>query len=264
MNLPVRLGQRVYGVTRNGDIIPTLIKEIALNEKTEAQSAFDEAFETGLNGIKHTRGMRYSFRVLEGNLPRIFHDFDAAFSTALAIVEDRLPDETLSVRENENLKSKHAQMLVSKDLMQAEIDEIAEFAKKETMNLFPGQEKESKIKPTDFPQHYIDPGTPVWVADTKKWQLIEGMVTEVCYAASLKRKLRYTCGKFVSFSVSEVFRTKKGALNYLEHQFRLLLPGTLDKQRVPIVQQLTEAERKRLQHERFEKIAKQMSEERRF
>jgi hypothetical protein len=254
MKLEVKLGQRVYGVTKNGYLVPTLISEIELTDTKLTQSEFEKSFDIGLNGVSYSTSAQITFRVLSSGLESTHLSFDEACETALLKLETLVNDDQLTVRQQNDLQAWHKRLLADTESVRTELSEVSTFSK--SRDLYPlGMDSDSVYTESDFPKTYIEPGTPVWIADTKDWKLIRGMVTAVHFAKNWKRHTIYYCGRFSNNSVDVVFKTKRKALNYLEAEFQKKLPGTLNRSRVEIEFQHTEVERKRLQMKRIEHVA---------
>ena len=139
------------------------------------------------------------------------------------------------------------------------MDVIVHFSESERMQLYFSDTTEKIRTEGDFPKYYFEPGTPVWVADTSKWQLLKGIVTSACFAQGRWRNIRYCYGKYSTVKSDVIFKTKSDALNYLELKFQKELPGQLNNKRVRIVLHVSEAKRKRLQLEWITQVADQMS-----
>jgi hypothetical protein len=257
MNLPVRLGQRVYGVTRGGSIVPTLVSEVELTDTKLSQSEFERSFDIALSGERYSANARFSFRALYSGFESTHLSFDEAYDAALLKLEVLVNDDQLTVRQQTDLQDWHKRLLSDKEGVRTELAEISTFSKSREQSLL-GSDEKTAYNESDFPSTYIEPGTPVWIIDTKNWKLIRGMVTAVHFHKNYKRHTVYYCGRFSNNSVDEVFKTKRKALDCLEDEFNKKLPGILDRDRVPVEFQHTEAERKRLQLERLEQVADSM------
>ncbi len=257
--LPVKLGQRVYGVTTVGTIVPTLISQIELRDDKSSEDALSRAFESQLKGESYKLNLNFSFRVLRDGIKQPHLDFEGAYVEALSILEMRFQDESISVRDAHAARIRHEQLLTDKKSIRLEAEKVTKFQERDRLGLYVSRKDEEEWAQSDFPQNYFEPGTPIWIADAKKWQLIRGMVTGVHFAPRWKGRMVYYCGRFSNNEVGTVFKTKKAALNYLEQKFEKTLPGSLDRTRVQTEYQLTEAERERLQLEKIGRVADAMA-----
>lgn len=240
----IKLGQRVYGVTKQGHIIPTLISQIELPEAHENESELVRRASESLHGRLHEAISGIPFRALNHHLDPVWLTFDEAYDQALAVLEKLKDDESISVRDQRDYIARYEWLVAHKEDARAEVEDVQVFTESDTMITRMGDrdEKDRRFTASDFPQRYIDLGTPVWIADTKNWRLIRGFVTEVHFAPRWPRKHVYHCGSHANLRADRVFRTKKGALNCLARAFAAELPGTLDRDRVPIVKQISRAE----------------------
>lgn len=261
MKPTVRLGQRVYQVASKGEIIPSLISEITLIETVPPSPRIDnefvDTFELQLNGVTNRDGQHFKYGFLRHHHGQTHLTFDEAYDAALAILEKLVTATNITIAELNQIDARLDQLRTSKEASQAQIDGVGAFDWSSSLSGLVEGQKQFTIY--DFPKNYIEPGTPVWVADTDDWQLMKGMVTGVNFSRHHKRHLQYSCGRRNRVDPERVFRTKKGAFRYLEKAFAEKLPGTLDRSRVPVVRQLTEAERQREEYDRISGIAKRMS-----
>tara|TARA_B100000745_G_scaffold20507_1_gene14121 strand:- start:28 stop:831 length:804 start_codon:yes stop_codon:yes gene_type:complete len=253
MTQEIRLGQRVYGVTGDGTIIPTLISRIELPETNEGESDFVRRGSEMLNGRLHESVPGIQFRALNHNLDQVWLTFDEACDKAVEVLERLKGDESVSVRDQRAYTARYERLVTEKEAEREVVDGVEMFTESDTMigRMFDRDEKDRRFRASDFPQHYIELGTPVWIADTKTWNLIQGFVTQVDFAPRWQRNHLYYCGSHSNLRADRVFRTKKGALNCLEREFAAALPGTLDRRRVPVVQQISNAEQHKQRLEMF-------------
>lgn len=250
----IKLGQRVYGVTSGGIIEPTLISELLLKHE-EDKSSLLETTERHLYGKTHFNS-HIAFRSLNNQITMVFIGFDEALEQATTIVEQKQKDDSISVADSrayDDLLRKYTQ---KPDLVRVEVDAVELFSKTKSFIdfIFKDDDKEEYWKSSDFPKHYHPPGTPVWVADTEKYQLIQGFVTRVFFAPNWKRKHLYECGSNSNIRADTLFKTKRGALNFLAREFAKNLPGTLDRNQVKIVRQISKSEEHEKTLKRFRKM----------
>lgn len=257
MTQEIRLGQRVYGVTKDGTIIPTLISQIELPENDESESDLVRCGSEMLNGRQYVNISGIRFRALNHHLNQVWLTFDEAYSKAVEVLERLKDDESISVRDQRAYTARYEQLVADKETEREVVDAVEMFTKSDNMieQMFGRDEKDRRFKTSDFPQHYIELGTPVWIADTKAWNIIQGFVTQVNFAARWRRNHLYYCGSHSNLRADRVFRTKKGALNCLEREFAASLPGTLDRRRVPVIQQISSAEQRQQILEMFRKMS---------
>ena len=168
MDLSMKLGQRVYGVTRSGQIVPTLVSEIELFDSKLTQSDFERSFDIALSGERYSADARFSFRTLYSDSESIHLSFDDAYEAALLKLEVLVHNEMHTVRQQIDLQEWHKRLLNDKSGVEKEISDITTFSKSRELNLL-GQDENAIYKASDFPKTYIEPGTPVWIADTKNY-----------------------------------------------------------------------------------------------
>ncbi len=261
MKPTVRLGQRVYQVNHRGEIISSLISEITLIETVTpppmTDSEFVELFGKMLDGDTNKDGQHFKYGFLRHHHGQTHLNFDEACDAALAILLKLVTATNITIAELNQIDARLDQLRTNKEASRAQIDSVGAFDWSSSLSgLVEGQKR---FTIADFPKHYIEPGTPVWVADTDDWQLMQGMVTGVNFSRHHKRHLQYSCGRRNRVDPERVYLTKKGALRYLEKAFAKKFPGTLDRARVPVVRQLTEAERQRDEYDRISGIAERMT-----
>ena len=162
------------------------------------------------------------------------------------MLEQLKSDESVSIRDQRAYAARYEQLVTEKESECDAVDGVEVFTESNTPigRMFDRVEKDRRFRESDFPQHYIELGTPVWIANTKAWNIIQGCVTQVHFAPRWQRKHLYYCGSHSNLRADRVFRTKKGALNCLEREFAAALPGTLDRRRVSVVQQISNAQKR--------------------
>lgn len=263
MSNHIRLGQRVYGVTSDGTIVPTLVSKVELKEVKADLSDTNYHFDLGLNGPQHGEILQVKYRVLNHKLSKTWLTFDTAHKHALAILERLVNSDSVTVGKQRKYADRFTTLTANKEAERKAVDGVTVFSETENMSVMTlDLHREKRVRQftqDDFPKHYIEPGEPVWVADTKRWRLIQGFVTEVHFTTAWSRNFNYYCGSHSNLDARTVFRTKRGAMNYLERIFSQTLPGILDRKRVPLVQQLSKAEKGKQRIARMEEVAKNFS-----
>ncbi len=257
MTHEIRLGKPVYGVTSGGVIVLTLISCIVLPENKAHEWNLVQRSSERLNGRLHESVPGIQFRVLDHSLSETWFTFEEAYDNALEVLEQLKNDESIRVRDQRRYVTQYTHLTANKEAERDVVDGVTDFS--ESKNRISGilnrGEKDRLFTQKDFPLHYIEPSTSIWIADTKSWKLIQGFVTQVEFASHWKRRFTYDCGSHINLRADRVFRTKKGALNCLEREFAKSLPGMLDRRRVPIVQQISNAKKRAQTLEAFLKKA---------
>lgn len=260
----IKLGQRVYGVSMEGTIVPTLISWIKFPEAADDLStvvdneslALLRGVEKRLDGPSYSHAKHVLYGTLNHGLRGTWLTFEEAHGKALETLKRLMQDESVSVGQQRLFASNYERLVMDKEAVRKLVDEVVVFSKSRTLPSFDNPQDEY-VRRSDFPQYYIGLGTPVWIADTKAWQVIRGFVTEVTFAPKWKQSFVYSCGSHHNLQADRVFLTKKRALRCLEGEFEKTLPGTLDPRRVPVVQQVSQTERFKQQLAMFRKLIKQ-------
>lgn len=234
----VRLGQKMYGLGRDTQIVPTLVCEVSLPEPEEDGSAFALRWE-GLQGRTRS-GM--TFRVLDRGLDSICASFDEAHAAVDRKLSQLSADESVSVRVQREALAKLERRRADKEAERVRVESVDAFA--ETNCLLDYERESVSCKQADFPTKYFEPGTAVWITDTENWQLIEGWVTGVRFvpAWGWTHNGAYHCGDKVNLRADQLFLTKDKALSRMGKLFRQRYPGYLVRSRVPVVPQISRAQ----------------------
>ncbi len=241
--LPVRLGQCVYTVTNDGEIIPTLIEKIELTKVSEGQSEFVRRFQEGFDGAGYASG-DVTFTTLLHSFQNTFLTFDKAYDEALEILKSWLQSEDITIKKRNEYQEHLDHLKNNKEVECRRVNATERFSENSRMSLDLDRNDRTYTQ-ADFPKHYIEPGELVWVAGLKEWKLIRSHITGVKLQHGWSMNLAYICGSSGPISREEVFRTKKGAMNALVRQFRRKFPGDLDPKRVQIVDQESEDDKLR-------------------
>lgn len=218
----VRLGQRVYGLTDYGEIVPTLINEVGLREE----------------------GVKYRFSVLDASLKHVCMRFDDALKHAVSRLQELLKDKSISVLMNEESAAYLRRLERHSQEVRNELENTTVFYEGYcgTLALLRGRNGRQYAL-DDFPHEYHKLGTRVWLADVRRWCLISGIVTKVSFEPRMSGSVSYTCGAHFGLPV---FLTQEKALEALALAFEKKLPDTLDRSRVPVMEHLSEAEARAL------------------
>lgn len=250
----VQLGQRVYGVSKSGEIIPTLINDLKLPVEYENKSKLAMVSARRFKGMPHPVSSLLQFYTINRSLNDTYLEFDQAYEAALTALDKLVSDDSISVRAMEKAKTKRLALLDDKEAERERVNGIEKFA----VTHYSYGKKDPVCKQTDFPNDYHYPGESVLIADTTNWQLIIGFVTEVNCIPFRTAKLLYSCGSHTNITPDRVFTELTEALDYLAKVFEKTYPGTLDPQRVEIIQQISKSERFEQSVEKYARLAKRI------
>jgi hypothetical protein len=248
------LGQRVYGVDNHGEICVDLIKELYLSESGES-----DRFADSLSGktFRSSILLNISYRTL-GQSSQVFMTFDKAVTVAQGLLEQLLASDNITIAQQKKCQERLDSLKSNPGDMNSKLQSVNSFEGLNYLRLVAGNKSSHLIVESDFPKKYHYPGDEVWVADIENWRIIRGLVTKVSFAKNWSRKHLYYIGSHSNIDARRVFKTKRGALNYLTKMFKKNLPGTIDIARVKVVKYTTEAEQKKKNREVFTRMAENM------
>jgi hypothetical protein len=138
--------------------------------------------------------------------------------------------------------------------VKTELDGVKRFTERKFLLKIVGGE-EKIFTQEDFPTNYITVGTLVYIANVSDWTIIEGLVTQVKFAHNWPRKYLYYVGSHANQGAKTVFRTRRGAMNYLRKMFAQSgIPATFDHKKVKVVKYISEAQHEQNTRERSSRI----------
>ncbi|MCA9366668.1 hypothetical protein KC887_00180 [Candidatus Kaiserbacteria bacterium] len=216
----IKLGDQLFAVTNQGEIIPTLVSEIALVDKEVRPETIDWRLRVRVKGL-----LSYPYPLYRTML--------SARAAAVSMLGKRLKDDSLTVREHAFAQGLYDQYTALQS------DAVLLQQLQPTNHYRVG--KDEWCTPADFPCDYYKPGTGVFVVDLKHWRLIDGFVTKVHFNPSYKSvPFGYCCGDMPHVLHEQLYTDKHTALRYMSAKFAETLPGMLDCDRVSVVAQTSQ------------------------